>query len=153
MTDVHCPAVRSKNMRAIRSANTKPELSVRKALHAAGFRYRLQGKDLPGKPDIVLARYRAVVFIHGCFWHGHDCKYFKLPASRTDFWKAKIQSNQTRDQLAAARLNEMGWRVILIWECATKPSGPGLPEIVRQVSAYITRETSGSLPAPLVISG
>lgn len=137
MVDVHSPAVRSNNMRAIRSADTKPELLVRKALFAAGFRYRLHQRDLPGKPDIVLAKYRTVIFVHGCFWHGHDCKYFKIPKTRPDFWLTKIRANQSRDQTVVAQLNQSGWHVIEVWECSTRPSGPGINEIVRKISVCL----------------
>lgn len=134
MVDVHSPEVRSNNMRAIRSADTTPELLVRKALFAAGFRYRLHKRELPGKPDIVLTKYKTVIFVHGCFWHGHDCKYFKAPKTRPDFWLAKIRSNQTRDQIVANQLNQSGWHVIEVWECATRPSGLGVNEIVQIIS-------------------
>jgi len=136
MTDVHSPEVRSRNMRSIRSANTKPEIFVRKALHAAGLRYRLGGGGLPGRPDIVLPRYRTAIFVHGCFWHGHDCKYFKLPHTRRDFWQNKIGANQQRDQTVSGLLLELGWSVIVIWECATRPGGmtPGaIAEKVRSL--------------------
>lgn len=107
-------------MAAIRSGNTKPELFVRRSLHAAGFRFKLHAKDLPGKPDIVLPRYRAVVFVHGCFWHQHDCHLFKWPSTRKDFWAQKISRNSANDKLAQAALRELGWRVAIIWECALK---------------------------------
>jgi DNA mismatch endonuclease (patch repair protein) len=107
-------------MAAIRSGNTKPELFVRRSLHAAGFRFRLHAKDLPGKPDIVLPRYRAVVFVHGCFWHQHDCHLFKWPSTRKDFWAQKISRNAGNDKLALAALLEQGWRVAIVWECALK---------------------------------
>lgn len=124
-------------MRAIRSANTRPELLVRKILHAAGFRFRLHVTGLPGKPDIVLPKHRTVIFVHGCFWHGHSCRYFKLPQTRQDFWLAKITANQTRDRIVSEKLTALGWDVILIWECATRTSGPGLPEVVRRVTDCI----------------
>lgn len=146
MVDVHSPEIRSKNMRAIRSVDTKPELRVRKALFAAGFRYRLHKAELPGKPDVVFRKYRTVIFVHGCFWHGHGCKYFKLPKSRPDFWHSKIETNQARDQAVIARLNQLGWHVILVWECATRHSGIGLPEIVHRVSACLTEQEKGSPP-------
>lgn len=107
-------------MAAIRSGNTKPELFVRRSLHAAGFRFKLHAKDLPGKPDIVLPRYRAVVFVHGCFWHQHDCHLFKWPSTRKDFWAQKISRNAGNDKLALAALLEQGWRVAIVWECALK---------------------------------
>ena len=120
MTDVHSPETRSKNMRAIRSANTKPELIVRKSLHAAGFRYRLGGAGLPGRPDLVLPKYRTVIFVHGCFWHGHECKFSKIPQTRTEFWTQKIQTNKERDARSTLKLLELGWTVVVIWECFTR---------------------------------
>jgi DNA mismatch endonuclease (patch repair protein) len=107
-------------MAGIRGTNTKPELMLRKALHAAGFRYRLHDRTLPGKPDIVLPRYRAVVFAHGCFWHGHDCHLFKWPSTRPEFWQAKIARNREIDILSNEALRELGWRSAIVWECALK---------------------------------
>jgi DNA mismatch endonuclease (patch repair protein) len=133
MTDVHSPEVRSKNMRAIRSANTEPEIFVRKALHASGLRYRLGGAGLPGKPDIVLPRYRTVIFINGCFWHGHDCKYFKLPMTRTEFWQSKIQKNRQRDALAIEHLRDSAWNVIVVWECALKTTTDRAKELIAEI--------------------
>lgn len=109
-------------MSGIRGKNTKPELVLRKALHAAGFRYRLHVKNLPGKPDLVFPKYKAVIFVHGCFWHGHDCRYFKLPASNREFWSAKIRANRKRDEQDKERLTEAGWRVLIVWECALRGS-------------------------------
>ena len=100
MPDVHDEATRSRNMAAIRGADTKPELIIRKGLHRLGLRYRLNVKGLPGKPDLVLARYKAILFVHGCFWHGHDCALFKLPGTRTAFWRNKIHGNAERDAAA-----------------------------------------------------
>lgn len=118
MTDVHSPDIRSKNMRAIRSKNTKPEILVRRALHAAGFRYRLHVSGMPGKPDIVFSKFHAAILVHGCFWHGHDCKFFKLPSTRTEFWRAKIEKNRINDARAFEALVSSGWRVAVVWECA-----------------------------------
>ncbi len=120
MTDVHDPATRSRNMAAVRARDTKPELMIRKALHRAGLRYRLNARDLPGRPDIVLPRYRAVVFVHGCFWHRHECDLFRWPESRTEFWREKLDANAARDVKAADALEEAGWRQAVIWECALK---------------------------------
>jgi len=116
--DVHSKAVRSKNMRAIRSKNTKPELLVRRLLHTQGFRFRLHARKLPGTPDIVLKKYNAVIFVHGCFWHGHNCYLFSMPKTRTEFWSKKINDNRRRDKLAYKQLISNGWRVLYIWECA-----------------------------------
>lgn len=108
------------NMSRVRAKNTRPELAVRRLLHRAGFRFRLHRRDLPGCPDIVLTRYRAAVFVHGCFWHGHSCSLFKIPATRTEFWCAKIEANRLRDAVAKAALRDAGWRNLWIWECALK---------------------------------
>lgn len=107
-------------MSGIRSKNTRIEISLRKALFAQGFRYRINDVRLPGTPDIVLPRHRAVVFVHGCFWHGHDCSLFRLPESNTDFWRTKIDANRARDQRACAALSAQGWRVAVVWECALR---------------------------------
>lgn len=107
-------------MSGIRGENTKPEIHIRSLLHRNGFRFRLHTKDLPGKPDIVLPRYHAAIFINGCFWHGHDCHLFKLSGTRTDFWKTKIARNKENDSRATGLLNESGWRVATVWECALR---------------------------------
>lgn len=121
MVDTVTPEKRSLMMAGIGGKNTKPEMIVRKLLHGAGFRYRLHNRKLPGKPDLVFKKYGAVVFVHGCFWHGHDdCALFRLPKSRTDFWAAKIDSNIYRDESQIASLRDMGWRMAVIWECALK---------------------------------
>ncbi len=122
MTDVHSKETRSYNMAMIKSKNTKPELLVRKYLFSKGFRYRLNVKGLPGKPDIVLPKYRTVIFIHGCFWHGHEgCKIAHIPQTRPEYWKAKIQKNINRDQTHHANLKNAGWNIMTIWECQLKP--------------------------------
>ena len=118
MADIVTPAVRSRMMSGIRSKDTRSEIGIRKALHAAGFRYRLHRRDLPGTPDITLPRYKAVIFVHGCFWHGHGCHLFKWPATRPEFWATKIGSNQERDQRSRSMLLQLGWRRLVIWECA-----------------------------------
>jgi DNA mismatch endonuclease, patch repair protein len=120
VADVHDVATRSRNMAAIRATNTKPELLVRRTLHAFGLRYRLHARELPGKPDLVFPRYKAVIFVHGCFWHGHDCHLFTMPATRRDFWEAKISRNVTNDEKAGAALRSAGWRIGVVWECALK---------------------------------
>ncbi|AYM07057.1 very short patch repair endonuclease [Agrobacterium tumefaciens] len=120
MVDIVPAHVRSRMMSGIRGKDTKPELLVRKALHAAGFRYRLHERTLPGKPDMVFPKYSAVVFVHGCFWHGHDCHLFRMPSTRTEFWQAKISGNVARDVRAITLLRETGWRVGTVWECALK---------------------------------
>ena len=120
MADVVSPAVRSRMMAGIRGKNTKPEIIVRRGLHALGFRYRLHDRKLPGKPDLVLPVRRAVIFVHGCFWHGHDCHLFKWPSTREDFWMAKITRNRENDRRHSAALNEAGWRQATVWECSLK---------------------------------
>lgn len=114
---------RHKCMAAIRSKNTRPEVLVRKFLFSRGFRYRLNHPRLPGHPDVVLRKYRTVIFVNGCFWHGHEgCKYFRLPRTNVEFWASKIHRNQQRDKNEQVRLAEMGWHCITIWECQLKPS-------------------------------
>lgn len=120
MTDVVDSATRSRMMRGIRGKDTKPEVQLRKALFAKGYRYRLHAKDLPGKPDILLPRYHAAILVNGCFWHGHDCHLFRLPATRTEFWREKIEGNRRRDKASQDQLLELGWRVLTVWECAMK---------------------------------
>lgn len=121
MADVHTKDIRSYNMSRIRGKDTKPELLVRKFLFACGFRYRLHDKKLPGKPDIVFSRYKTVLFIHGCFWHGHEgCRYFVIPKTRTEWWTDKIRTNSQNDIRASEKLTEAGWKVIIIWECELK---------------------------------
>lgn len=107
-------------MSGIRSKNTKPEILIRSGLHRRGFRYRLHDKKLSGKPDLVLPKYNAVIFVHGCFWHGHDCHLFKWPKTRKQFWKNKIERNREVDRKAVERLRAEGWRVATVWECALK---------------------------------
>ncbi len=123
MADVHTIEQRSYNMQQIRSTNTKPEMLVRRFLHANGFRYKLHDKTLPGKPDIVLPKYKTIIFIHGCFWHGHErCKYFVVPKTRTDWWTNKINTNKTNDTKAVKALRKAGWKIITVWECKLKPA-------------------------------
>jgi DNA mismatch endonuclease (patch repair protein) len=118
MADVHSKAVRSYNMSRIKGKDTKPEMLVRKFLFANGFRYHLHVKTLPGKPDIVLPKYKTVIFIHGCFWHGHDgCKYFVVPKTRTEWWLNKIIGNISSDSRNIESLRLYGWNIIVLWEC------------------------------------
>ena len=123
MPDVVDARTRSRMMSGIRGKDTKPELLIRRALHARGFRYRLHAPNVPGKPDMTLPKFRAAVFVHGCFWHGHDCPLFRLPGTRTEFWKAKIARNRARDGEVAAMLSASGWRRLVVWECALKGRG------------------------------
>jgi DNA mismatch endonuclease (patch repair protein) len=120
LPDIVDAATRSRMMSGIRGTNTKPELAIRRGLHAAGFRYRLHAKDVPGRPDIVLPRYRAAIFVNGCFWHGHDCHLFRLPGTREEFWQDKINRNRQRDAEVEAVLAAAGWRRLTIWECALR---------------------------------
>jgi DNA mismatch endonuclease, patch repair protein len=121
--DVHEPSVRSYNMSRIKGKDTKPEMLVRKFLFARGFRYRLHVKNLPGKPDIVLPKHKTVIFIHGCFWHGHKgCKYFVVPKTRTEWWLNKIERNKQNDKVSVKALTKVQWKVITIWECELKPA-------------------------------
>jgi len=123
MADVHSKEIRSKNMAAIKSKNTRPEMLVRKFLHANGYRYKLHDKSLPGKPDIVLPKYKTVIFVHGCFWHGHsNCKYYVVPKTKTDWWLNKINGNIANDTKALKALKKEGWEIITIWECNLKPA-------------------------------
>lgn len=122
MTDVHDLKTRSYNMSRIKGKDTKPEMLVRKFLHTNGFRYRLHDKRLPGKPDIVLPKYNTVIFVHGCFWHGHEnCRYFVIPKTRTEWWLNKINGNIANDKKNLKLLKNKGWKVIQIFECALKP--------------------------------
>ena len=112
---------RSRNMSAIKSKNTKPEITVRKLLHSMGYRFRLHKKDLPGSPDIVLPKYKTVIFVHGCFWHRHqNCKYASNPKTRKEFWEAKFRENINRDKKHQENLSSMGWKIIIVWECEIK---------------------------------
>lgn len=136
MPDNHTPAQRHDNMAAIHSASTKPELKLRRALWHLGFRYRVNDKRLPGRPDIVLPKYRTAIFVHGCFWHGHkDCKYYTVPKTNTEFWVAKVARNQERDQEVWRKLEAKGWNVIIVWECQLKKAV--LEDAVNRVAAEI----------------
>ena len=121
MADVHTPEQRSRNMAAIKGGDTKPEMKVRSLLHRLGYRYSLHRKDLPGKPDIVMRRYRTVIFVHGCFWHCHDCRWGNVvPQTRAEFWSVKRAGNAARDAGQKAALEAHGWKVITLWECETR---------------------------------
>jgi len=138
MPDNHTPAQRHNNMAAIHSASTTPERRLRHALWSQGFRYRVNDKRLPGKPDIVLPKYRTVIFVHGCFWHGHkDCKHYTVPKTNTEFWMAKVARNQERDQEVWRKLEAKGWSVIIVWECQLKKAY--FDETVARVTSEIFR--------------
>lgn len=144
MTDIVDQATRSRMMSGIRGKNTKPELAVRKGLFAKGLRYRLHDKRLPGKPDLVFPKYHTVLFVHGCFWHGHDCKYFKWPQSNIEFWRNKISGNQARFSRQKMLLEEQGWRVLVVHECEISRLTPAassatVRRLYRQITARKTR--------------
>lgn len=121
MADTLSPTQRSSAMRAVKSANTTPELRVRKAAHALGLRFRLQRRDLPGKPDLVFVSRRIALFVHGCFWHGHNCpRGARMPKTNRDYWSAKIARNTARDQTNIARLEDLSWTPVIVWECETR---------------------------------
>ncbi len=138
MADVHNKATRSYNMSRIKGKDTKPELLVRRFLHAQGFRYKLHDKNLPGKPDIVLPKYQTVIFIHGCFWHGHkNCKYFSVPKTRSEWWLNKIEGNKRNDRKASTALKKQGWKIITVWECQLKANK------LSQTLSHIVSEITG----------
>lgn len=120
MVDIVDPVTRSRMMSGIRAKDTKPEMQIRSALHRRGFRFRLNYAGLPGKPDLVLKKYNAVIFVHGCFWHRHDCALFKWPSSKREFWKKKLSQNHARDIANIAEISRLGWRIATIWECSLK---------------------------------
>lgn len=124
-------------MAAIKGKDTKPEVLLRKALFAAGYRFRIHVKKLPGAPDIVLSKYRSVILVHGCFWHGHFCKISRIPRSNIPFWTNKIQKNQARDIKTKAALKKLGWRVLIVWECSL--SKKTLPKTLKKVFSWLTR--------------
>lgn len=122
MADVVDRATRSRMMSNIRSKNTQPELYIRSGIHQRGFRYRLHATNIPGKPDIVLPKYKALIIVQGCFWHGHNCHYFKWPKSNKEFWKKKIALNKKRDSQNSEDQKALGWRILVVWECAIRHS-------------------------------
>jgi len=123
LADIVSPSKRSEMMSGIRGKNTKPELLIRCGLFRRGFRFRLHASKLPGKPDIVLPKYKVVILVNGCFWHGHGCSLFKWPSSRVDFWESKIETNTKHDAKSLEALRAQGWRILVVWECATKGRG------------------------------
>lgn len=148
MADVHSPKTRSYNMSRILGTDTKPEEKVRRYLFSQGFRYRKNDKRFPGKPDIVLPKYRALVFVNGCFWHHHEnCRYFVWPKANAEFWKAKIDRNVERDKAVHTKLKEAGWNVIVVWECELKKANAEdtLAKLYAEiVGIYAQEETSSS---------
>jgi DNA mismatch endonuclease (patch repair protein) len=138
LTDVLTPEQRRLNMSRVRGKDTKPEMLLRRGLHARGLRYRLHPKYVPGKPDLVLLRHRAVILIHGCFWHGHDCPLFNWPTTRPEFWRSKIERNRERDARTITELEKAGWRVLVIWECALRgPNRLALSEVLDLAEHFI----------------
>ena len=128
MADTVAPEVRSRIMAAVKSKNTSCEMRVRRAIHGAGFRFRLHRKDIPGKPDLLLPRYRMAVFVHGCFWHWHGCKRSRMPSSNIEYWTSKINRNVTRDLMNRQNLEASGWEPVIIWECNLEPMTNALIE-------------------------
>ena len=142
MTDIVDSATRSRIMSRIRSGNTKPEMLVRRALHKNGFRYRLHDSRIPGKPDLVFPKYHAVLFVNGCFWHGHDCPLFRMPETRNEFWKDKIRKNQERDTVVRKKIKGIGWRMGIVWECALKGKKQiGTEETMKRIIAWLGSDT------------
>jgi DNA mismatch endonuclease (patch repair protein) len=140
--DVHNKEARSRNMAAIGSRNTRPEIWLRKKLHARGYRYRLNDHSLPGKPDLVLRKYKAVIFVHGCFWHLHQCSLFKWPGTRAEWWRKKLEDNRLRDQQQIAALEALGWRTLIVWECAIKGRHKWVEEVlVDRISQWLQSES------------
>nr|WP_272493111.1 very short patch repair endonuclease [Pseudomonas sp. LS.1a] len=143
LVDIVDPVTRSRMMSGIKGKNTSPELVIRKALHARGFRFRIHTTHLPGKPDLILPKFRAAIFVHGCFWHGHNCRYFKTPKTRTEFWMDKIEKNKVRDAIQIAKLNEAGWRTLIIWECAIrKMKSENSITLIDTVAAWLSQNST-----------
>lgn len=148
--DVVDAATRSRMMAGIRAKNTRLELAIRKALHRKGFRYRLHSPRVPGMPDIVFPAYKAAVFVHGCFWHGHDCRFFRLPHTRRKFWSAKIARNRQRDAEVAEELKRAGWRRLVVWECAARGQGSeAIAAVADRMADWLTSNRScGEIRGP-----
>lgn len=139
MTDVVDQATRSRMMSGIRSQHTKPEITIRKALHARGFRYSLHPKGLPGKPDILMPKWQVAIFVHGCFWHLHGCSLSKLPSNNAEFWENKLGGNHRRDAMTKQQLAALGWRVATIWECTVRGTSSieKLPSLLDELARWI----------------
>lgn len=137
MTDIVDSNTRSRMMSSIRNKDTKPELQIRRQLHRLGFRYRLHDKYLLGKPDLVLKKYNAVIFVHGCFWHRHGCHLFKWPKTRPDFWKKKINRNHEKDLKALHSLQSSGWRICIVWECAIRGADKDVQVIAKDIAEWL----------------
>ncbi len=146
MGDTVDKRTRSRMMAGIRGKNTRPERIVRKGLHAKGLRFRLHSARLPGHPDLVFPKWQAVVFVHGCFWHGHQCKYFRIPKTRSKFWEKKIDGNRDRDERHRMQLRKLGWRVGIVWECATRGiRSSNLERMLNKLSRWIRRPNSKAM--------
>ncbi|MEE2730110.1 MAG: DNA mismatch endonuclease Vsr [Pseudomonadota bacterium] len=152
MVDIVDKSTRSKMMSGIKGKDTKPEIIIRKALFKMGFRYRIHNTRLPGRPDIVLPKYHAVILVNGCFWHGHNCHLFKWPSTRPDFWKEKICSNIERDKKNISKLHKEGWKTLVIWECALKgKQKQDFNILIRVVSNWIQFDTESAEIPPVVL--
>lgn len=147
--DVLTPEQRRLNMARVRGRNTRPEMIVRRLLHARGYRYRLHDRRLPGTPDLVFPGRRAVIQVHGCFWHGHSCHLFRAPATRVAFWAEKIERNRRRDREALRALQVLGWRTIIIWECALRGSGKLEPS---KLADILSDALDGEAMEPFVVA-
>lgn len=140
MPDIFAPEKRHEIMQNVKTKNTAPEIKLRSLLHKNGFRFRVNRKDLPGKPDIVLPKYRAVIFVHGCFWHGHDCPRGQRPQTNADFWNQKIDRNVIRDKSDVSLLESLGWRVLIVWECEIKKKNEAV--LLSQVKEFLLHSTN-----------
>ena len=148
MADVLTPAQRRLNMSRVRDRDTKPEMLLRRALHARGLRFRLHRRDLPGRPDLVFSRYRTCLLVHGCFWHGHNCVLFQWPATRQAFWADKIAGNRRRDRETLKRLLDAEWRILVVWECALR--GPGRRDFSAAIDECVSFITGSSAQAEII---
>lgn len=152
MSDLVDSSTRSRMMANVASRNTRPEMAVRKALFSQGFRFRLHSKNLPGHPDIVMPGRRIVIFVHGCFWHLHSgCRYAKIPATRSEFWRAKLNSNVQRDARTQEVLISLGWRVLVVWECAIRSSHTRAALPLLLANWVFSKEVSGEIDSNLIL--
>lgn len=140
MPDIFAPEKRHEIMQNVKTKNTAPEIKLRSLLHKNGFRFRVNRKDLPGKPDIVLPKYRTVIFVHGCFWHGHDCPRGQRPQTNADFWNRKIDRNVIRDKSDVSLLESLGWRVLIVWECEIKKKNEAV--LLSRVKEFLLHSTN-----------
>lgn len=144
MADVVDAATRSRMMSGIRGKNTKPELLVRRGLHRRGFRFRLHGATLPGRPDLVLPKYSAAILVHGCFWHAHNCSLAKMPKTRSEFWRQKLTRNQARDVRQLEELQALGFRTFVVWECALRGSSELVTFTLDRIEEWLRRGNTSS---------